>query len=78
MPQAVKHARLARDVAHLIFPDEVQTEPVAADAPASGPTGRFTPLTIAPPPETLAPAIAQALAYNGPASVEVMADVNLI
>ncbi|MEO1123750.1 MAG: thiamine pyrophosphate-binding protein [Cyanobacteria bacterium J06635_1] len=51
--QAVKHALLQRDVAHLIFPDEVQTEPVAADAKAASPMGRLTPLQIAPPPESL-------------------------
>ncbi len=48
MTLALKNALLKRDVAHLIFPDEVQTLP-AKDVPASGPEGRITPLEIAPP-----------------------------
>jgi len=57
MTQAVKHALLERDVAHLIFPDEVQTEPAAPDTKASSPEGRITPMQIAPPPESLNSAI---------------------
>ncbi|NEQ48323.1 MAG: Rieske 2Fe-2S domain-containing protein [Leptolyngbya sp. SIOISBB] len=57
MTQALKHALLERDVTHLIFPDEVQTEPAAPDAKASGPEGRLTPLQIAPPPEALTQAV---------------------
>jgi pyruvate oxidase len=53
---AAKNAILRRDVAHLIFPDEVQTLP-AADEQASGPEGRLTGLQIAPPPESLRAAI---------------------
>jgi thiamine pyrophosphate-dependent acetolactate synthase large subunit-like protein/nitrite reductase/ring-hydroxylating ferredoxin subunit len=53
---AMKHALLERDVAHLIFPDEVQTLP-AGDAEASGPKGRLPRLAISPPAESLAEAL---------------------
>ncbi len=66
MTQAVKHALLQRDVAHLIFPDEIQTEPAAPEATASSPTGRLTPLQIAPPPDSLAQAIEQLNAAKRP------------
>jgi thiamine pyrophosphate-dependent acetolactate synthase large subunit-like protein/nitrite reductase/ring-hydroxylating ferredoxin subunit len=52
---AVKHALLKRDVAHLVFPDEVQTLP--ADAPAGGPKGRVAPMEIAPPRSSLDDAV---------------------
>ena len=45
---AAKNAILRRDVAHLVFPDEVQTLP-AGDEQASGPEGRITPQQITPP-----------------------------
>ena len=48
MNLACKHALLRRDVAHLVFPDDVQTMP-APDAPAGGPEGRLTALDITPP-----------------------------
>jgi pyruvate oxidase len=51
MNLACKTALLKRDVAHLIFPDEVQTLP--SDATPGGPDGRLTPLSIAPPPEAI-------------------------
>ena len=57
MTQALKHALIQRDVAHLIFPDEVQTLPAAENAKASGPEGRVSPLQIAPPPEALDQAV---------------------
>jgi thiamine pyrophosphate-dependent acetolactate synthase large subunit-like protein/nitrite reductase/ring-hydroxylating ferredoxin subunit len=53
---ALKHAILKRDVAHLIFPDEVQTLP-ANDAQPSGPEGRIPDLRIAPPEESLRQAL---------------------
>ncbi|MEM9977792.1 MAG: thiamine pyrophosphate-binding protein [Cyanobacteria bacterium P01_D01_bin.2] len=56
MTLAIKHALLKRDVSHLIFPDEIQVQ-TAVDVPASDPTGRMTPLQIAPPPESLRQAI---------------------
>ena len=56
MTLALKHATLRRDVAHLIFPDEVQTLPVG-DAPASGPAGRVPNLEVAPPEASVGQAI---------------------
>ncbi len=56
MTLACKHAILRRDVAHLIFPDEVQTL-AAPDEAASGPQGRITPLQISPPEESLRQAV---------------------
>src|SRR5271157_1052062 len=49
---ACKHAILRRDVAHLIFPDEVQTLPAGSEEP-SGPEGRLTAPEIAPPADAL-------------------------
>ena len=48
MNLACKHAILKRDVAHLVFPDDVQTVP-APDEPAGGPEGRLTAVDITPP-----------------------------
>ncbi len=56
MTLALKHATLRRDVAHLIFPDEVQTLPIG-DAPASRPAGRMPNLEVAPPEESVDQAI---------------------
>ena len=56
MALACKHAILRRDVAHLIFPDEVQTLP-AKDEQPSGPQGRLTGLQITPPAEALEQAV---------------------
>jgi thiamine pyrophosphate-dependent acetolactate synthase large subunit-like protein/nitrite reductase/ring-hydroxylating ferredoxin subunit len=50
---AIKHALLKRDVAHLIFPDEVQVLPAAESAQPSDLEGRLTPLDIAPPSESV-------------------------
>lgn len=51
---AVKHALVQRDVAHLIFPDDVQTRPAKEAARASAPLGRLSPSSrIAPPEEAL-------------------------
>ena len=58
MTLAVKHAIVGRDVAHLVFPDEVQEQHVADDAPASGPVGRVADDEIAPPEAALADALA--------------------
>ncbi|WP_028066732.1 thiamine pyrophosphate-dependent enzyme [Solirubrobacter soli] len=55
MNLACKHALLKREVAHLIFPDEVQTLP--SEAAAGGPDGRVASQRIAPPAETLAEAL---------------------
>lgn len=52
MALAIKHAVLKRDVSHLTFPDQVQV--LKADgAEAQTSEGRMTPLTIAPPEESL-------------------------
>ncbi|REJ83243.1 MAG: thiamine pyrophosphate-binding protein [Acidobacteria bacterium] len=48
MNLACKSALLERDVAHLVFPDEVQGLPVP-DARPGGPEGRLTQRDIAPP-----------------------------
>ena len=52
MTLACKNAIVNRDVAHLIFPDDVQTLP-ANGAPASDPGGRIGPVDISPPKESL-------------------------
>jgi thiamine pyrophosphate-dependent acetolactate synthase large subunit-like protein/nitrite reductase/ring-hydroxylating ferredoxin subunit len=57
MNLSIKNAILKRDVAHLIFPDEVQTQPAAENAEPGGPQGRLTPLQIIPPAESLAEAV---------------------
>lgn len=56
MTLACKHAILRRDVAHLIFPDEVQTLP-AQDEAASGPEGRLSQTEISPPADQLVHAV---------------------
>ena len=58
MNLACKNALLRRDVAHLIFPDEVQTLPAPEGAVAGGPDGRLTAQEIAPPAESLEHALA--------------------
>lgn len=56
MALAIKHAILKRDVSHITFPDQIQVLD-AGRAEAQTPTGRMTPLTIAPPEESLTEAI---------------------
>ena len=51
---ACKTALVERDVAHLIFPDDVQTQP--SDAPAAGPTGRLSRPVVIPADEDIAAA----------------------
>ena len=53
MNLAVKSALLNRGVSHLVFPDEVQTLPAAANAKAGSPDGRLTPREITPPAESV-------------------------
>jgi pyruvate oxidase len=48
MTLACKNALVERDVAHLIFPDDVQTLAADPSAQASGPEGRVAEATIAP------------------------------
>ena len=57
MSLAIKHALINRDVSHLTFPDEVQTLEAAPWAKPHNPKGRITPMTIAPPKESLDQAI---------------------
>src|SRR3954468_12939657 len=57
MNLACKNTLLRRDVAHLIFPDEVQTLPAPEGAEAGGPRGRVSPSTISPPEESIADAL---------------------
>lgn len=52
---ALKTALVERDVAHLIFPDDVQTIP-DADSKASGPGGRMTSTAITPDAASVAEA----------------------
>ncbi len=57
MTLALKHATVSRDVAHLVFPDEVQVKVVGDDVPASSPVGRFGDDRIAPPAGALRAAL---------------------
>ncbi len=54
---ACKTAILERGVSHLIFPDEVQTQPAPEDAVAGSPEGRVAERAIAPPVEALTEAL---------------------
>ncbi len=56
MSLAVKHALDEREVAHLIFPDEVQIQPVGDEA-AAGPEGRLADVEITPPPQVITRAL---------------------
>jgi pyruvate oxidase len=53
MGLAIKHAILKRDVSHLTFPDEVQEIAIEESSEAGTPDQRITPMTIAPPKESL-------------------------
>ncbi len=55
MNLACKTALVESDVAHLVFPDEVQVQ--ASDAPASGPTGRTGLRNFPPPADALTSAV---------------------
>jgi pyruvate oxidase len=52
MSLAVKHAIIERQVSHIVFPDDVQTNP-AGDAEAGSPEGRVGTPEIHPPSATL-------------------------
>lgn len=58
MTLACKNALVERDVAHLIFPDDVQTLSAKESAEASGPEGRIASPVIEPATDVLAEAIA--------------------
>lgn len=66
MNLALKHAVVKRDVAHLIFPDEVQRLEAGPNEEASGPTGRIAPTEIAPPTESLDRAITRTVQAQRP------------
>ena len=57
MSLALKTAKLDQDVTHLIFPDDVQTEPAADGALAGSPKGRIAPARIPPAEDALQVAI---------------------
>ncbi|RME59720.1 MAG: thiamine pyrophosphate-binding protein [Caldilineae bacterium] len=57
MALALKHALVQRDVAHLIFPDEVQTLPALENPPARPQAGRIANPQIIPPDADLAQAV---------------------
>ena len=54
MNLACKNAIVERDVAHLIFPDDVQTLPAEGRKPADDPVGRVTATTITPDGDSIA------------------------
>lgn len=54
---AMKNAIVKRSVSHLIFPDDVQTKPVPADAKPGIPAGRVATLETPPPEAALGVAI---------------------
>ncbi|MDJ0916281.1 MAG: thiamine pyrophosphate-binding protein [Woeseiaceae bacterium] len=57
MTLACKNAIVERDVAHLIFPDDVQTLPADESAVASGPGGRIATHRIAPDDDSVTAAL---------------------
>jgi thiamine pyrophosphate-dependent acetolactate synthase large subunit-like protein len=59
MSLACKNAIVERDVAHLIFPDDVQTLPTNGATAASGPAGRVASSAIEPPEDALEDALAR-------------------
>jgi len=68
MNLACKHSLQYREVAHLIFPNEVQELP-AEDVEASGPEGRLTPMDISPPAQALEDALGLLRAAKRPVIV---------
>lgn len=58
MALALKHAIVKRDVAHLIFPDEMQTVPALENGKTHPKNGRVAPAQIAPPAAELDKAMA--------------------
>ncbi|MDD9941145.1 MAG: thiamine pyrophosphate-binding protein [Myxococcales bacterium] len=66
---ACKSALLERGVAHLIFPDEVQTMPADGDTAVGGPAGRITARDIAPPPSAMEAAVERLARARRPAII---------
>ena len=58
MALAIKHATVNRDVAHLIFPDEIQMLPGLPEPPLRPKEGRVAPDQISPPSADLQRAVA--------------------
>jgi thiamine pyrophosphate-dependent acetolactate synthase large subunit-like protein len=59
-------AIIERDVAHLVFPDEVQNLPAGDDRAAGTPDGRMRDLRVAPPDTALAAALSAVAAARRP------------
>jgi thiamine pyrophosphate-dependent acetolactate synthase large subunit-like protein/nitrite reductase/ring-hydroxylating ferredoxin subunit len=66
MGLAIKTALVERQVAHLIFPDDTQTQPAAEGAKVSTAAGRLGSVQIRPPREDLARAIETVRAARRP------------
>ena len=66
MNLACKHALLEQNVAHLIFPDEVQNLPAAAETKPGTPEGRMPRLDISPDPRSFVEAEQQLRAAKRP------------
>jgi pyruvate oxidase len=66
MTLACKTAIVERDVAHLVFPDEVQELPAPDNAKVGSPEGRTGDRSIAPPADALAAAIEAIEGANRP------------
>ncbi|MEA2001298.1 MAG: thiamine pyrophosphate-binding protein, partial [Actinomycetota bacterium] len=66
MALAIKHATVERDVAHLIFPDDVQNLQGLESPPAKPKEGRIAPAAIVPAHSELARAIALLRAADHP------------
>ena len=69
MNLACKNALVQRDVAHLIFPDEVQTVPAVDGVQAGSPTGRLASHDVTPPAEAVAGAVSRIAAAQRPAII---------
>lgn len=69
MNLACKNALVQRDVAHLIFPDEVQTAPAAEGVEAGTPLGRTGNQALVPTPETVAAAAERIATASRPAII---------
>lgn len=69
MALALKHAEVNRDVAHLVFPDDVQNLPGRDDPPERPKAGRVSTTRIAPPEAELAEAVALLAGAERPAII---------
>jgi len=69
MTLALKHALVERDVAHLIFPDEVQVIPAESDSKPSSPDGRISASDISPSESAIEAAVKKITAAKRPAII---------